>query len=129
MPYTVLYIEDEPLIVDLVRDVLAHPDVVLVTAQTGIEGLAKIRELRPDIILLDVMIPDCDGWGIYEEIRSDAELKETPIIILSAQVHKYRIQREFEKSQIDAYITKPFSARDVRTEVEKKLGVQLWSKA
>jgi CheY-like chemotaxis protein len=122
MVYTVLHIEDEPLIIELVRDVLAHPDVMLVTALTGREGLAKIRELKPDIVLLDIMMPDCDGWSIYREIRADEELGQTPIIMLTALTHRYRIQREFEKS----LITKPFSARDIRTEIEKMLGVQLW---
>ena len=126
MAYTVLYIEDEQLIVDLVKDVLAHPDLILVTAQSGIEGLEKIHELRPDVILLDVMIPDYDGWSIYQDIRADETLKNTPIIILTALVHKYRIQLEFDKSPIDAYITKPFSARDVRKEIERMLGTQLW---
>lgn len=126
MAYTILYIEDEPLIVELVADVLTHPDVILVTAPTDRKGFAKIRELRPDIILLDVMTPDCDGWGIYEDIRADEMLRNIPIIILSAQAHKYRLQHEFEKSPIDAYITKPFSARDLRKEIEKMLSIQLW---
>ncbi len=126
MTYTVLYIEDEPLIIELVKNVLVHPDVLLVPALTGRGGLAKARELKPDIILLDIMMPDYDGWDIYEEIRADEELGSTPIIMITALAHKYRIQHEFERSPIDAYITKPFSARDVRAEIEKMLGVTLW---
>lgn len=126
MTYTVLYIEDEPLIIELVKNVLVHPDVLLVPALTGRGGLAKAHELKPDIILLDIMMPDYDGWDIYEEIRADEELGSTPIIMITALAHKYRIQHEFERSPIDAYITKPFSARDVRAEIEKMLGVTLW---
>jgi CheY-like chemotaxis protein len=126
MTYTVLYIEDEPLIIELVKNVLVHPDVLLVPALTGRGGLAKARELKPDIILLDIMMPDYDGWDIYEEIRADEELGSTPIIMITALAHKYRIQHEFERSPIDAYITKPFSARGVRAEIEKMLGVTLW---
>ncbi len=126
MTYTVLYIEDEPLIIELVKNVLVHPDVLLVPALTGRGGLAKARELKPDIILLDIMMPDYDGWDIYEEIRADEELGSTPVIMITALAHKYRIQHEFERSPIDAYITKPFSARDVRAEIEKMLGVTLW---
>lgn len=126
MAYTILYIEDEPLIIELVSDVLAHPDIELVVASTGREGLAKAREINPDLIILDVMMPDLDGWTIHREIRTDEALREIPIIMLTALVHHYRVRREFEQSPIDAYITKPFDARDVREEVEKMLGVTLW---
>jgi DNA-binding response OmpR family regulator len=126
MSYTILYVEDENAIIDLVNDVLAHPEVKLVTAYNGNDGLAKARAVKPDLVLLDVMMPDRSGWSVFEEIRSDDVLRNVPVIILTAQMHRYHIKKQFENSPIDAYITKPFDAGAVRQEIETMLGVKIW---
>jgi two-component system OmpR family response regulator len=126
MPHTILYVEDEPAIIELIQDVLVHPDVHLLTAPNGTDGLSAIRKIKPDLVMLDVIMPDRDGWSIYEEIRADADLGATPIIMLTAVLHKYHIIQEFARSPIDAYITKPFDAGAVRIAVERMLGVPLW---
>lgn len=128
MPHTILYIEDEPAIIELIQDVLAHPDIRLISVTNGTEGLAKVREVKPDLLLLDVVMPDRSGWSIYEEIRADESLKQMPIILLTALLHRYRIMKEFSKSKIDAYITKPFDAGVVRQTVEQMLGTIYWTK-
>ena len=127
MPYTILYVEDESAIIELVDIVLSHPNIKLLTAFSGEQGLDLARKHKPDLILLDVMIPDRSGWSIYNEIRQNAELCNRPIIMLTGQMHKYRIMKEFSRSRIDAYITKPFDAGSVRVMVEQMLGVRLWS--
>jgi response regulator RpfG family c-di-GMP phosphodiesterase len=60
-------------------------------------------------------------------VRSDPASKDIPIIMLTGQLHRYRIMKEFSKSQIDAYITKPFDVGSVRRQIERMLGVPLWS--
>lgn len=127
MPYTILYVEDESAIIELVDLVLTHPKVKLITAFSGEVGLRLAREHNPDLVVLDVMIPDRSGWSIYNEIRDDDLLKDTPILMLTGQLHKYRIMKEFAQSKIDAYVTKPFDVGTVRDAVEKLLGVHLWS--
>lgn len=127
MPYTILYVEDESAIIQLVDDVLDHADIRLVSVSNGAEGAKKAHEIVPDLMILDVMIPDRSGWSIYSEIRSDALLRDMPIIMLTGQMHRYRIMKEFSQSPIDAYITKPFDASIVRLQIEKMLGVPLWS--
>jgi DNA-binding response OmpR family regulator len=72
-------------------------------------------------------MPDRSGWSIYNEVRSNPALKDTPIIMLTGQLHRYRIMKEFSHSSIDAYITKPFDVNTVRLEIEKMLKVPLWS--
>lgn len=94
---------------------------------SGAGGSAKAQKIRPDLIILDVIMPDCSGWGIYEKIRADDALKRTPIIMLAAQLHRYRIMKEFATSAIDAYITKPLDVSVLRQEVEKMLDRLLWS--
>lgn len=128
MPHTIVYIEDEPAIIELIQDVLAHPDIRLISVTNATEGLAKVREVKPDLLLLDVVMPDRSGWSIYEEIRADESLKQMPIILLTALLHRYRIMKEFSKSKIDAYITKPFDAGAVRQTVEQMLGTVYWTK-
>ena len=128
MSYTILYVEDETAIIELVHDILEHPDIKLVSVSTAQEGVETARELKPDLLLLDVLMPDRDGWSVYEEIRADEKVRDMPIIMLTGQLHRYRIMKEFARSPIDAYITKPFEVSTVRAEIEKMLGVPLWSR-
>jgi len=127
MPYRILYVEDEPAIIELVHDCLEHPDIDLISASCAAEGVQKARESKPHLLILDVLMPDRSGWSIYNEVRSNPTLKDTPIIMLTGQLHRYRIMKEFSHSSIDAYITKPFDVNTVRLEIEKMLNVPLWS--
>ena len=127
MPYTILYVEDEPAIIHLVKDILKHPDIRLIAASSADEGVAAARAHKPALLILDLLMPERDGWSAYEEIRADPELGKTPIIILTAVTRRYRIAQEFAASPIDAYITKPFEAGVLRREVEKMLGVSIWN--
>jgi CheY-like chemotaxis protein len=128
MPYTILYIEDETAIIELAHDILEHPDVKLISTSEVEEGLVRLRELKPDLLLLDVLMPARDGWSIYNEVRENSEFRSLPIIMLTGQLHRYRVMKQFASSQIDAYITKPFDVSTVRNEIEKMLGVAIWSK-
>jgi CheY-like chemotaxis protein len=128
MPYTILYIEDETAIIELAHDILEHPDVRLVSTNQVEEGLDRLRELKPDLLLLDVLMPERSGWSVYHEVRGTHEFRSLPIIMLTGQLHRYRVMRDFANSQIDAYITKPFDVLTVRGEIEKMLGVPIWSK-
>jgi CheY-like chemotaxis protein len=127
MAYTILYVEDEPAIIELVHDILEHKDIRLISVSSGTEGILKAREVRPHLMMLDVMMPDRSGWSVYNEVRSDPAFKDIPIIMLTGQLHRYRIMKEFATSTIDAYITKPFDVGSVRREIERMLGVPLWS--
>ncbi|MBN1310419.1 MAG: response regulator [Anaerolineae bacterium] len=127
MSYTILYVEDEPAIIELVHDCLEHPDIDLISASCAAEGIQKARESKPHLMMLDVLMPDRSGWSIYNEVRSDPAFKDMPIIMLTGQLHRYRIMKEFSHSAIDAYITKPFDVNTVRLEIEKMLGIPIWS--
>lgn len=126
MSHTILYVEDETAIIELVQDVLDHPQITLLTATTGYEGIKIVQDKRPNLVLLDVMMPDTDGWKLYYQIRGDEQLAQTPIIMLTGMLHRYRIMKEFAQSPIDAYITKPFDALALRIEVQKMLKTPFW---
>ncbi len=82
-PATVLVIDDDPQMIDMLRRFLEHEGQHLVTATRGAEGLRLAREVRPATILLDVSLPDTDGWSILTELKGDPELAETPVIMFT----------------------------------------------
>ncbi len=126
MPHTILYIEDESAIVELVHMILEHPQIRLLSASTCFEGMALARREHPDLVIADVMMPDRSGWTLYEELRADSAFNQVPVIMLTGQLHRYRIMKQFAHSPIDAYITKPFDAGTLRLQVEAMLGATLW---
>jgi DNA-binding response OmpR family regulator len=124
----VVSVEDEPEIAELLRVVLDNPEIELVSEDNGTDGLALIRSLHPDLIMLDVMLPgELNGWDVYDAIRADPELTRTPIIMLTVLPEEPDRRRAFRGSAIDMYITKPFDALRLRSEVERLLGRRgLW---
>jgi DNA-binding response OmpR family regulator len=108
MPHTILVADDEPALLRLMEFVLAKQGHNLITATNGEEALAEARRQRPDLIVLDIMMPRMDGYQVAEAIRADDDLKGTPIIMLSAKAQDEDIARGLEAG-VDQYVTKPFS--------------------
>ncbi len=88
--------------------VLAKQGHTMLTATNGEEALAEARRERPDLVVLDIMMPRMDGYQVAEAIRADDDLKNTPIIMLSAKAQDEDIARGVEAG-VDHYVTKPFS--------------------
>jgi PAS domain S-box-containing protein len=106
-PYTLLYIEDNAANIQLIEAVLAQrPGIRLVTAMEGQLGLQVARQIRPDLILLDVHLPDMKGSALMTTIRADADLREVPVVVISADATKYQIDRLYDAGASD-YLTKP----------------------
>lgn len=84
----VLVVDDDPAVHELLTDLLHREGFRVATASDGEEGLARARELSPDIITLDVNMPRRDGWSVLTEIKSDAQLADTPVIMLSVSDQK-----------------------------------------
>jgi two-component system, OmpR family, alkaline phosphatase synthesis response regulator PhoP len=123
----VIIIEDEPAIADLVTHILDAPQLHLTRCHTGNEGLAKVVDLKPDLVVLDLMLPGVSGKDIYAYIRADDELKHTPILILSvSNPQEFERLESYRRSEIDAFISKPFDMTAFRRVVQELLGTQLW---
>jgi two-component system alkaline phosphatase synthesis response regulator PhoP len=105
---TVLVIDDEAPIRLLCRVNLEAEGMTVLEAGDGPSGLERAREERPDIVLLDVMMPGLDGWGVAEQLLEDAETAEIPIIFLTARAEFRDRARGLDIGGID-YITKPFN--------------------
>jgi len=104
---TVLYIEDNEMNVRLVARLLEQrPDVRLVTASRGQEGIDLAREQQPDLILLDLHLPDMEGTEVLRAIRQDPTLAQTPVIVLSAETEP-DVPAEVRAAGAQGYLLKP----------------------
>jgi CheY-like chemotaxis protein len=121
MPHTILVVDDEPALLRLMEFVLDRQGYRLVTATNGEEALEQARASRPDVIVLDIMMPKLDGYQVAEALRADAELSGIPIIMLSAKAQEEDIERGVEAG-VDRYITKPFSPEELAVIVSEYAG-------
>jgi DNA-binding response OmpR family regulator len=120
--YRILIVDDEPNIVLALELLMKKEGFDVHTADDGEKALHSVRELRPHLVLLDIMMPKLDGYEVCQRIRSDESLKNMRIIMLTAK------GREVEKEKgmalgVDSYITKPFSTREVVLKVKELLTV------
>jgi CheY-like chemotaxis protein len=118
---TIIYIEDDEDMIDLVRLVLGRGQYDLVGATTGKEGLDIMSQTRPDLVLLDIMLPDMGGWAVYQKLKLDPVLQNIPVIAVTAQNAPIdRILGE-HIAKVQAYVTKPFSPKELRATVREVL--------
>ena len=117
MATTVLIVEDDRNIAELLQMYLEKEGYAVTIANDGGQGLAKFRAIKPDMVLLDVMMPIMDGWEVCKAIRAEAQ---TPIIMLTAK-SETSDKVQGLRSGADDYITKPFEMREVLARVEAVL--------
>ena len=115
--YTILLIEDEKNIADFIEKILRSNDYKVVTASTGGEGLSLIKSRCPDIILLDLGLPDMDGLDVISSVRS---WSLCPIIVLSARTTDNDKVSSLDLGA-DDYITKPFSTNELLARIRTSL--------
>jgi two-component system, OmpR family, alkaline phosphatase synthesis response regulator PhoP len=111
-PRSILVVDDEPYIIRSLSYVLEREGYVIETARDGEEALRKIREFRPQLVFLDIMMPLKNGYHVCAEVREDPELASTHIIMLSAKGQQIDRERGL-LGGADEYITKPFSPREI----------------
>jgi len=119
---TVVCIEDEPEMVDLIKLILGRKGFELTGAMGGREGLEVIRRVKPDLVLLDLMMPDIDGWEVYQQMKADDELKHIPVIVVTAKAQSIDKVLGLHIAKVDDYVTKPFGPQELLQSVEKVLG-------
>ncbi len=117
----ILCVEDEPEMIDLIRLILGRRGFEVKGAAGGIEGLNMIRQQPPDLILLDLMMPDMDGWEVYQQIKADEKTKNIPVIVVTAKAQSIDKVLGLHIAKVDDYITKPFSPQDLMNSVDKVL--------
>jgi len=116
----VLVVEDDAEMVDLLRFNLQEAGFVIATATDGIEALKKVRSLAPDLILLDLMLPELDGLSVCEILRRDPDTASIPIIMLTALSNELARLTGLAAGAND-YVSKPFSPRQLVSRVKDLL--------
>lgn len=107
----ILVVDDDPDLVESVKMMLENKNYEVVTAYDGIEGLQKTKEESPDLIILDVMMPNKDGYSVCAELKADPKYNKIPILLLTAVVSQMPTtsytQRMGMETEADDYIDKP----------------------
>ncbi len=117
MGHKVLIVDDEQEIRQFLDLVLRGKGYDVVTAAGGREGLDRARAEKPDLLLLDLMMPEIDGWAVLKQLKEDGETSRIPVAILSARSEPWDLARALQEGAVD-YIAKPFSLQDLLGRVE-----------
>ena len=120
-PKHILCIEDEAEMIELMRLILSRKGYQVSGAAGGQEGLEKVREEMPDLVLLDLMMPDMGGWEVYQQMKADEKLKDIPVIIVTAKAQNIDKVLGLYIAKVDDYIAKPFSPSELIDSVEHVL--------
>jgi two-component system alkaline phosphatase synthesis response regulator PhoP len=119
----ILVVDDDHEVVRLMRGYLEQSGYEVLVAYNGETAMHMLRRERPDLVLLDLMLPDLDGWDITRSVRADPILKHTPIIVLTARVTDADKIVGLELGA-DDYVTKPYNPREVVSRVRARLRIQ-----
>lgn len=118
----ILCIEDEPEMIDLIRLILSRRGFEVQGAAGGVEGIKLVREMLPDLVLLDLMMPDMDGWEVYQQMKADDAMRNIPVIVVTAKAQNIDKVLGLHIAKVDDYIAKPFGPQELMDSVEKILG-------
>lgn len=118
--HTILVCDDDPLLVELMEFRLKAKGYDVVTAPDGEEALRKVASERPSLVVLDAMMPRLDGFAVLGRIKDDAELADTPVIMLTARKSEKDIVSALERGA-DDYLVKPFIPDELLTRLSKLL--------
>lgn len=110
---TVLVVDDEPDILNVTEKVLEKHGYDILEAGSGEEALRKVKEEKPDAILLDIMMPEIDGWEVSKQIRESEETSDLPIVMLSVLSEKKDRNKSFDYAGADWHISTPFDTDDL----------------
>ena len=120
-PRRIIYIEDDQEMIDLVAMILSRRGYEVKGIQGGRAGLSAVVDEKPDLILLDLMMPDIDGWDIFQQIRSRAETSAIPVIIITAKAQAIDKVLGLHIAKANDYICKPFRPQELLDSIDKVL--------
>ncbi len=118
MAKKILAVDDEKAIVRLVQVNLEREGYEVVTAYDGREALEKVASERPDLIVLDVMMPYMDGFEVLQQLKKEPDTREIPVIMLTAKAQDADVFRGWQ-SGVDCYLTKPFNPMELKAFVKR----------
>ncbi|HEX6560383.1 MAG TPA: response regulator [Longimicrobiales bacterium] len=120
MSQTILVVDDDPNSLDIVRTFLESRGYTVATAADGKDALAKLEEVHPALMLLDVMMPGMDGWEVARVVKNHPNFRDVRVIMLTAR-SDFTDKHEGLRAGADDYIVKPIRLDDLGTRVERNL--------
>ena len=123
MPKKILIIEDEEIMMDLLKRKLTQEGYEVSVGKNGEEGLRLMREINPNLVLLDIIMPKMGGFEVMEKMQEDKELKRIPVIIISNSGQPVELDRAQKLGAKDWLIKTEFEPREVIEKVKKQLGL------
>jgi DNA-binding response OmpR family regulator len=115
---TIVCIEDEPEMIDLFKLILSRRGYQVFGASGGRAGLEAAQTHKPDVILLDLMMPDMDGWEVYQNLKSNPETQNIPVIVVTAKAQNIDKVLGLHIAKVEDYISKPFSPNELIQSIE-----------
>jgi DNA-binding response OmpR family regulator len=116
----ILVIDDDPQILSLISHTLRRAGYEVITAQDGAEGLRKVKETHPQLVVLDISLPGLDGYQICRHLRREQETIDLPVIMVTAMGRPTDQRRGFDAGA-DDYLPKPFALSELVTRVQSLL--------
>lgn len=119
--WRILYVEDQPEMIELIQLVLRQRPAQVIGATNVAEAIDILHREPPDLVLLDLMIPEVDGWAVHREIINDPKLSHIPVIVITARGSLYERDRGLHKPGVVDYIIKPFSPAVLLASIDRAL--------
>ncbi len=120
----ILCIEDEPEMVELIRLILGRQGFEVLGAYSGHQALKLLENEAVDLILLDLMMPEMDGWEVFRRLRSQDHTAKIPVIVVTARSQNIDRVLGLHIAKVDEYLTKPFTPRELLNAVNQVLSRQ-----
>lgn len=120
MKHSILLVDDDPNLRDMLRQMLEMGGFAVTEAEDGLDALEKLEEITPDVLVLDVMMPNLDGVSLCKQLRSDAEFMSLPIIMLSGKT-QHRAVEEGMAAGANCYLCKPITVDELIRSVRELL--------
>ena len=117
---TILVIDDNLSILEELTDILRYEGFTVYGANNGLSGLAQAEKIRPDLILSDIFMPDISGFEVVSRLKNNDELKNIPIILVSASVLEDSVQKGFDAGAVD-FLKKPFETEVLLEKIKNVL--------
>ncbi|MFQ5887861.1 MAG: response regulator transcription factor [Candidatus Hydrothermarchaeales archaeon] len=118
----ILIVDDEPDILFILKNALKKEGYDIVEMTSGNECLLKIEEIKPDLVILDIMMPDIDGWEVCKRIKES--FKDIPVSMLSVRKSEDSIEKSLKYANADRHLTKPIKIEEVRRTVKQLVAIQ-----
>jgi len=120
----IVYFEDDNDMVELVRIILGREGYQVDGVAEGQVGIKLVKEILPDLILLDLMLPDMDGLDIFRQLKNDPSTKDIPVIVITAKAQSIDKVLGLEIAKVDQYISKPFRPNELVERVNMVLAAE-----